>query len=124
MRKLGIACLVGICAALLLYAGGLAPLAGAHPDWSLQLLTSAGLLGPLLGTLLLQKDHVKRTLGLSFLVIAAFAAADYGRSQFVASFGEDEIAGQMWFIGWHILGISLVAHVVTAVYYAMTGPLR
>ena len=89
---------------------------GAHPQWRAQLFLSGALAGTMLAVIVTQFDFVKRTLGLSFLAIAAWLSADYGKARFAASFAEDRIAGQMWFYGWHILCIALVAHVVSATY--------
>jgi len=116
VTRLGVAVCFGLGTAALIYLVDLSTLVGAHPRWAGGLFASGALLGTLLALLSLQLSFVPRTIGLSLLVIGAYLTADYGRMVFAASYAEDRIAGKMWFYGWHILSIGLVAHVISVSY--------
>ncbi|MEO1639786.1 MAG: hypothetical protein AAFU41_11130 [Pseudomonadota bacterium] len=116
MTRLGTAICFGVGASALIFLLDLARLTGAHPGWAGHLFLSGTFLGSLLAFLVVHLQFVPRTIGLSLLVIGAYLTADYGRMLFTAPFAEDRIAGQMWFYGWHVLCITLVAHIISVSY--------
>lgn len=114
--RLAISAAIGLGAAALFYLFEVTTLAGAHPQWTGQLFVSGAAIGTLLALVLTQFAFVPRTILLSLVVIGAYVTADYGKSRFAASFAEDAIAGQMWFYGWHVLAIAMIAHVISTAY--------
>jgi hypothetical protein len=107
---------VGLTTALLVYLIELTTRAGAHPLWADQLFYSGAGLGTVLAVIAIQFAFVPRTIALSFLAVAAYLTADYGKARFAASFAEDTVAGQMWYLGWHALCIAGIAHVISSTY--------
>jgi len=75
---------------------------GAHPWWAHKVIW----LGLPLGVGLyatawtLRLTHRAKSIGFALLTFVAFGLATLGKSRFAASFAEDAIAGQMWFLGW------------------------
>ncbi|WP_108816496.1 hypothetical protein [Loktanella sp. Alg231-35] len=116
MKRIVIAVGIGLIAALVLYVAGVTTLAGAHPRWADQLFYSGAGLGTVLALIAIQFAFVPRTIALSVTVIAAYLVADFGKTRFAASFAEDVVAGQMWFFGWHVLCITIIAHVMSSLY--------
>lgn len=95
-------------------AAGLHTALGAHPWWALR----AGLIGAAIGVALFSGV---RWMGLSpgwrggvglLLLIGAGASAYFGKLVFVASFGDDGLAGRFWLLGW--FGVSAAAVMVLA----------
>ena len=120
MKKLGAAIFLGVVAALVFYVADVSTLAGADPAWSGSLLASGAVLGTVLALATLHIEFVPRTIGLSLLCIGAYLTADYGRQVFTASLAKDEIAQQMWFYGWHVFCIAMIAHVISSTYQQLT----
>ena len=120
MRFAG-ACLITLLVVFVFYVADVTTLAGAHPQWALQLAVSGIVLGTGLAALILRVPFVLRTVALSVLAICAYVVARYGKGQFAASFAEDAFAGQLWFFGWHVLSIAMVAHLVCASYAQLSA---
>ncbi len=116
MKRIVVAVGIGLVTALIFYLIELTTLAGAHPRWVNQLFYSGAGLGTVIAVIAIQFAFVPRTIALSFLVIAAYLTADYGKARFAASFAEDAVAGQMWYFGWHALCIAMIAHVMSSTY--------
>ncbi|MDC0738887.1 hypothetical protein N6L24_11410 [Cognatishimia sp. SS12] len=119
MRRL-LALLPAVLLAALAYGLMLPQQFGAHPWWATQAL-GIGLLigGPLalaLGTALGDGRAAGIFAGLSLL---AFAAARFGQRGFAASYGDDALAGRLWYFGWIALCLAL-AGLVTSGFLKLT----
>lgn len=75
---------------------------GAHPFWDEKVALIGAPIGVFFAILLRALKFRWATRLLTFLVLLAIAgtAAHQGRLQFAASFAENTLAGQFWFIGW------------------------
>lgn len=94
--------LLPIAAAGAAHVTGITATLGAHPYWATKVIwigCAAGLgLAWLGGRTRLPQGS---TLTLSLLLMAvAFLLARAGKEGFAASYGEDAVAGQIWFFGW------------------------
>ncbi len=101
-RSDGIAAL--LAAVLMLAAGilGLTELAGAHPFWARRVVYLGVPIGLILAWLM-RRARVGRAgrLGLYLVGTAGFfALTSWGKMRFAASFAEDTLAGQVWYVGW------------------------
>jgi len=121
MNKAGPDIVAGLLAALIVAgaasAGANAAL-GAHPWWALQ----TGLIGAVIGVVVFSGAGwfrvpiwVRGLLGLTTLALAG-SAAYFGKATFVASFGDNPLAGRFWFLGW--FGVSAGAVIVLATAFA------
>lgn len=96
---------------------------GAHPFWD----TKVALIGAPIGIFLALLLRVMRwrwsTRLFTFLVLLAIAgtAAHQGRLQFAASFAENQLAGQFWFVGW-IASAAFAAGLIAALLTPWTHP--
>lgn len=76
---------------------------GAHPWWADQVVVS-GVIGGCILSLVLRFIGVamnrRLVLGL-FLSAIAFGIARYGGYGFAVSYAEDQLAGKLWYFGWH-----------------------
>ena len=98
----------------LVWATDLTAILGAHPWWSGKVV----LIGAALGLALVWLASLRIAalpLTLTFLVATglAGAAAVLGKRAFVASFGDNALAGQFWFFGW-VATMAALAALVTA----------
>ncbi|MBN2631551.1 MAG: hypothetical protein JXR75_13555 [Rhodobacteraceae bacterium] len=107
-----IAAVAAVSAAALFH---LPDMLGAHPWWG----TRTGLIGAGIGAALflaLRAGHVAaRTMVLSGgigLLLAGFPAFE-GKRLFAASFGDDAIAGRLWYLGWIGIAAMLVISLAT-----------
>jgi hypothetical protein len=75
---------------------------GAHPWWSQKVVLMGGGVALLLTALFTfwNKATLLRTVLFGALAVVAYLVADYGKTQFAASYAEDAVAGQMWYFGW------------------------
>lgn len=98
---------------------GLPGALGAHPFWATQVLWIGAPIGILLALLATLRGKVGfALLGGIALSTAAYGTATYGRIAFAASYAEDAVAGQLWYVGWIALAAgtaltlaSLPAHI-------------
>jgi len=78
---------------------------GAHPLWAV----TVGLVGAGIGVAMWSALHLlgaaRRHMVMlgACLSVAAATMVLIGKMRFVASFGEDHLAGRLWFIGWIVL---------------------
>ncbi|WP_130403112.1 hypothetical protein [Thalassococcus sp. S3] len=86
----------------LAHAFGLTGLLGAHPFWAGQVLWVGAPLGVVLAFALwiTPLSALVRTISLGVLTLCAMALAHLGKTRFVASYAEDVLAGQIWYLGW------------------------
>jgi len=81
---------------------GLPERLGAHPWWAMR----TGIVGSLIGAAMVVGLVFARLKGAwlhwlaGFSLVAAIAAAVFGKRAFVASMAEDALAGRFWFFGW------------------------
>lgn len=96
---------------------------GAHPFWDEKVALIGAPIGALLAVLLRTLNWRWATRLLTFLVLLAIAgtAAHQGRLQFAASFAENKLAGQFWFIGW-IASAACVAGFIATLLTPRTSP--
>ncbi|MGB5837153.1 MAG: hypothetical protein WBH14_08890 [Albidovulum sp.] len=98
MIALAFAVLVVLAAAVM----GLPELLGAHPFWGQKTAAIGAAIGAGLACVL-TITHVRNgvRIGIATGALAvAFACAKIGAARFAASYAEDAVAGQMWFLGW------------------------
>jgi len=87
---------------------GLAQELGAHPFWADKVIIG-GYVGGLVVWLIfwLVGLGMSARLGIGLIaLVASFAVARYGANGFAVSYGEDQMAGKLWFFGWHATMIS------------------
>lgn len=105
MRMTGMDLGAALLAALLVAGaavGGVSVALGAHPWWAVK----TGVVGALLGfavyaALRLWRVSRVRTLLVGVLIFAlGWAAAYFGKQEFVGSHARNGLAGQFWFLGW------------------------
>jgi len=90
---------------------------GAHPFWSAQVTLIGAPIGVVLaGLALLRLTWLKGVVFFAVLTAAAFGVAHYGKTQFAASFAEDQFAGTLWYYGWIAAATFLAATVLSAVF--------
>ncbi|MGB0438946.1 MAG: hypothetical protein ACPGFC_02430 [Paracoccaceae bacterium] len=84
------------------YGLDLAKILGAHPWWSRDVVLYGALGGGSLagGVLWLSARPAAWALGFWALAGGGVSVATWGKTQFVASYAEDALAGQLWFFGW------------------------
>ncbi len=96
--------------AILLFAffGGSNAL-GAHHFWDIQTAIYGAPAGAIVAAILARVWSAKtiRVLLFGVLAAAAFGLAHYGKLQFAASYGDDALAGKLWYFGW--IGTSAAA---------------
>ena len=124
MIKFLIALVLTLAATGIFYLVDFTTLAGAHPRWADQLFLSGAALGTIVALIAIQFSFAARSVVLSLVVIAAYLSASYGKTRFAASFAEDTVAGQMWFFGWHILCIAMIANVISMTYAQLSRARR
>lgn len=87
---------------------GLTKALGAHIWWDVKTIIIGAPLGVILSFFLAEKwdDWLKRTTVWLALMIAAHILAKYGQTAFVNSYGEDQLAGKLWYFGWIATGVG------------------
>lgn len=88
---------------------------GAHPFWGMKIAyfaIAAGVLMSTLATLAGQRSQLQLVTFATLLVIS-IAVTLYGKTQFAASYAEDDVAGKLWFFGW-IAGLAASFSIITA----------
>ena len=75
---------------------------GAHPWWSRDVLLYGALPGILLAiaSQKIPKKPVLPLVGFGLAAGLSFGVASFGTARFAASYAEDDLAGQVWFLGW------------------------
>lgn len=100
---------VAACLVLALGQAGMIERLGAHPFWAELTVPGLGILVGV-GFYAVGKARFMAGLLLSLtLICLAAAAAHFGKVAFVASFGENARAGDLWFFGWIGLCGGIVA---------------
>ena len=106
MMKTVLPAAIAIVVPILLAWLGLSRALGAHPFWEVQTIAIGAPIG-----LLLMLGGKMTGLGNKWLVataiallIAAISVATYGKMVFVAAYGDDRFAGQLWYFGWIAVG--------------------
>ncbi|ARU88671.1 hypothetical protein [Pseudomonas sp. M30-35] len=97
------------------YFGGPAAL-GAHPRWGMKiayLAIASGLVMLFLATLASRRWQFQ-LITFSTLLIISIAITTYGKTQFAASYAEDDFAGKLWFFGW-VGALAASFSIITAV---------
>ena len=96
---------------------GLVEMLGGHPFWSISVAWIGVPIGLALAIGAKSAGLGWRIRVIVFLVclIAAYAAAFFGKQQFAASFAEDRLAGQFWYFGW-IAATAAAAALVAAIF--------
>ncbi len=89
------------CAALA-YATNLPHLLGAHPWWSQSVILIGLPIGVILAGIFARTGvgHLTQLLITTGLAGLSFGIATWGKARFAASYAEDVLAGQMWYVGW------------------------
>ncbi|MBO9478221.1 hypothetical protein J7382_11805 [Shimia sp. R11_0] len=94
---------------------------GAHPWWSQKTLLIGAPIGLLLATLAgFKLRPMPLTIATMLGAILAFATAKYGQTQFAASYAEDQLAGQLWYLGWVATGALTAAGLTSAAQWVLT----
>lgn len=75
---------------------------GAHKWWALKSAMIGAPIGVFIGLVALKLIDARAMLIALFagMVLASFIAAKFGQTQFAASYGDDVLAGKLWFFGW------------------------
>ena len=107
--------LVLVAAVMLLAAHlGLSRILGAHPWWAVKVVYIGVAIGVGL-SLLVHRWRGGRAVKIALwggLLAVAVAVTVVGKAQFVASYGDDHLAGRMWFLGWIASAAFLYAALV------------
>lgn len=75
---------------------------GAHPLWGMKI-AYLGIAGGVLMSVLATFCGQRRALQLitfTTLLLISIAITTYGKTEFAASYAEDDFAGKLWFFGW------------------------
>ena len=86
---------------------------GAHPFWSEKIAFIGAPLGAILGYLLGRSARIVALLSCAVLLIISFVAAHWGKTEFAASFAENQRAGQIWYFGWIATALFATALLAT-----------
>ena len=74
---------------------------GAHPFWDVKTALIGAPIGAVVGVLVSMKLPKTASVAMfAILTLAAYAAAQWGKTTFAASYAEDAFAGKVWFFGW------------------------
>ncbi len=84
---------------------------GAHPFWSVKVAWTGVPIGLVLAFLFRRRRWSVRIGLFSVLLFVAGYAAHVGRLRFAASFAEDQLAGQFWYLGW--IGVAIFSTALT-----------
>ena len=91
-----------LAAAILASATGVTQALGAHPWWGQKVIWIGLPTGLILAAIAhtLPIGRLIRVIGFALLSLAAIAVTYIGKTRFAASYAEDALAGQMWYLGW------------------------
>lgn len=92
---------------------------GAHPFWSTSIAWIGAPTGVVFALLIRRRRWPVRLCLASSLLALSVMAAHQGRLAFAASFAEDRLAGQAWYLGW--IGVAAASSALIAV---ILTPLR
>ncbi len=116
MTRFILAPIIAFALPVLLAMLGLSNALGAHHWWdktSILIGAPIGLLAAFLLTLV-WPNKVKTTLLWILLLIGAFALAKYGQTTFANSYGDDQLAGKLWYFGWIATGAGAAGAIYSA----------
>jgi len=102
MVKAGLAAILGAALVMALAWSGVPLALGAHPFWAVKVGyfgVGAGLLAVALLAAIGLRARMLGVMGLLSMIVAG-AIASEGKARFAASYGDDLVAGRMWFFGW------------------------
>jgi len=107
MLKTAFPAAIALILPILLAWLGLSRALGAHPFWEVQTIAIGAPIGVALGFAMQWGGlNLKvRLITLVALLLGAMAVATYGKAEFVASYADDRLAGQLWFFGWIAVGV-------------------
>ena len=88
-------------------------LLGAHPWWSIKVVLIGGPIGFVLATVLRRTSGKWPLIWFGLGLIVGFCAAYFGKQEFAASYGENQLAGQFWYFGWIATSAALAAFALT-----------
>ncbi len=124
--RIAIACLAGVITlAALVLSGAIAAADLSHPFWQIRASLTGGLIGALFGGGLIwitgTSDHHARTfaIALGLALLATLYVTWSAARMFIDSANYEPAAGQMWFIGYHIV-CALIVAVVALLVIAIT----
>jgi len=104
-----------VAIAVAAYLTGATQTLGAHPFWAEKVIILGAPMGIALGYIATRIRYGLAVAGLAGLTIAALAVAHLGKTRFAASYdAEDALAGQMWFLGWHVVVVFALATLFVA----------
>lgn len=100
---------------------GIPGMLGAHPIWAMNVVWIGAPIGAVLSLILAGwlRPTPHAVLAGALLGLACFAAYS-GKSAFAISFGEDALAGRLWFFGW-IATSALSVGLVSALFRLTQG---
>ena len=106
MMKTVLSSAIAILVPILLAWLGLSRALGAHPFWEVQTIAIGAPIGVLLilGAQMAGIGQKWLIIAAVILLIAAISVATYGKMGFVAAYGDDRFAGQLWYFGWIAVG--------------------
>jgi hypothetical protein len=107
--------LITFAAITLVWAIDLPVTLGAHPWWSQQAALIGGAIGLALGFAASFLGNRQRVLAVIFplLMLVGFAVAKHGQITFAASYGDDALAGKLWYFGCFSTGIFFSATILS-----------
>ena len=92
---------------------------GAHPFWATSIAWTGAPAGALLALVIRRRTWPTRLLLAFGLLAFSATAAHQGRLAFAASFAENRLAGQAWYLGW--IGVATASSALIAI---VLTPLR
>ncbi|MCP5075419.1 MAG: hypothetical protein GY947_19270 [Rhodobacteraceae bacterium] len=89
---------------------------GAHHFWAVKTAVVGAPAGAVLAIVLwlIWRTKRPRVILFALLVLACFTLAHFGKTQFAASYGDDVLAGKLWYFGW-IATSGAVAGLLTSI---------
>ena len=100
---------------------GLTNTLGAHHFWSAKVAWIGAPIGMVIA-LVLTRLPARLGILLSLAgVIISGATAHYGKLQFVASYAEDRLAGQLWYFGWIATASAATALIALVLYQVLAS---
>jgi len=102
MFKTAIIFIVSVGVVILFARFGGTKAMGAHPYWAVKVALAGAPIGGIIGLVITRilPRQILTVLGFAILLAAAYATANYGKTEFAVSYGESVSAGKLWFFGW------------------------